>query len=76
MPIYEYECDSCLNHFELQQSMKDEPLQTCPNCGARVRRIFGLNSVIFKGTGFYCADTKTKTEPSCPNKESCSACNP
>lgn len=45
MPIYEYQaeppnpgCDHCRTRFEVQQSMKDEPLQTCPQCGGAIAR--------------------------------------
>lgn len=58
MPIYEYECDSCNHHFEVEQSMRDNPLTECPECSGHIRRVFGLSSVIFKGSGFYCTDTK------------------
>jgi putative FmdB family regulatory protein len=56
MPIYEYICDSCNHQFEIQQSMNDNALTECPQCSGKIRRVFGLNSVIFKGSGFYCND--------------------
>ncbi|MGI6432828.1 MAG: FmdB family zinc ribbon protein [Sphaerochaetaceae bacterium] len=62
MPIYEYECDFCKNHFEIEQSMRDEPLSECPVCKAEIRRIFGLSSIIFKGSGFYINDSKPQKE--------------
>ena len=30
MPTYEYQCEKCKKSFETYQSMKDEPLKTCP----------------------------------------------
>jgi len=57
MPTYEYECKSCAHNFEVFQSMSDEPLKNCPECGKEVRRlIFGGAGVIFKGSGFYVTD--------------------
>jgi putative FmdB family regulatory protein len=57
MPTYEYECKSCGHTFEAFQSMRDEPLKACPECGKDVRRlIFGGTGVIFKGSGFYVTD--------------------
>jgi putative FmdB family regulatory protein len=57
MPTYEYECKSCGHVFEAFQSMKDEPLTVCPECGKAVRRrINGGTGVIFKGNGFYITD--------------------
>jgi len=57
MPTYEYECRECSHNFEVFQSMSDEPLKTCPECGKEIRRlIFGGTGVIFKGSGFYVTD--------------------
>ena len=39
MPTYEYECTKCGHTFEAFQSMKDEPLSSCPKCRGRVRRL-------------------------------------
>jgi putative FmdB family regulatory protein len=43
MPIYQYKavekgCDYCRAGFEQAQSMRDKPLETCPRCGAAVRK--------------------------------------
>ncbi|MCK5877044.1 MAG: zinc ribbon domain-containing protein [Candidatus Marithrix sp.] len=42
MPIYEYEHfnEPCSNGkiFEIKQSIKDEPLEQCPNCAGIVRK--------------------------------------
>jgi putative FmdB family regulatory protein len=57
MPTYEYECKKCGHNFEVFQSMSDEPLKNCTQCGGEVRRlIFGGAGVIFKGSGFYVTD--------------------
>jgi putative FmdB family regulatory protein len=59
MPTYEYECKSCGHTFDVFQSMNDEPLKTCPQCGKDVRRLInGGSGVIFKGSGFYVTDKK------------------
>ena len=44
VPIYEYQarkdgCERCHGGFECKQSMKDDPLKKCPDCGAAVRRV-------------------------------------
>ncbi len=36
MPTYEYRCRSCEHQFEIQQSITDEVLTTCPECGRGV----------------------------------------
>lgn len=57
MPTYEYRCTQCEHQFEVFQSIKDEPVKTCPRCGGRVRRLIGGgNGLIFKGSGFYITD--------------------
>lgn len=38
MPVYVYECEEC-GEFELEQSMKDDALEKCPECGSSVSRI-------------------------------------
>lgn len=66
MPTYEYECRACGYTFERVQSMSDEPVRECPECGQQVRRlIFGGSGVIFKGSGFYVNDSKGKN-PAAP----------
>ena len=57
MPTYEYECKTCGHRFDVFQSMKDDPLKTCPKCGKELRRIInGGTGIIFKGGGFYVTD--------------------
>jgi putative FmdB family regulatory protein len=59
MPTYEYECTKCGHTFEAFQSMKDEPLSSCPKCRGRIRRLIGGGiGIIFKGSGFYTTDYK------------------
>lgn len=65
MPTYEYECSvedgGCGHKFEVFQNMKDKPLEECPNCKkSKLRKLFGVPAVIFKGTGFYETDYKEK----------------
>jgi putative FmdB family regulatory protein len=55
MPIYEYRCENG-HTFEVTQRMTDEPLTSCPTCGARVERVFHPVAVHFKGSGFYSTD--------------------
>lgn len=57
MPIYVYECENG-HHFEKWQSMKDDALKECPECGAPVRRIMQPAGIIFKGSGWYITDSR------------------
>ena len=65
MPTYDYKCKHCNYEFELFQSIKEEPLKTCPRCGKSVRRLIGGGiGIIFKGSGFYTTDYKHSTAAS------------
>jgi putative FmdB family regulatory protein len=61
MPLYEYECTACGNSFEVMQKLSDPVLTDCPACeNGRVRRkIFAVGS-IFKGSGFYATEYRSK----------------
>jgi putative FmdB family regulatory protein len=63
MPTYDYACPKCGHQFEHFQSMKDEPLKTCPKCRkAGVKRLLGGGAgLIFKGSGFYITDYRKKS---------------
>jgi len=63
MPTYEYVCDACDHKFELFQSIKDDPVKKCPECGKKkVRRLFGTGAaVMFKGSGFYTTDYRSES---------------
>ncbi len=59
MPTYDYECKHCGHSFEHFQSMSDDPLAECPQCGGVLRRLIGGGSgIIFKGSGFYVTDNR------------------
>lgn len=51
MPIYEYERDDG-TRFEMRQGFADEPLETDPETGQKVRRVLSAPTV-YRGTGFY-----------------------
>jgi len=58
MPIYEYICNDCGYDFERLQSFSDAPLESCPECTGRVRRVISPAGVIFKGSGWYVTDSR------------------
>jgi putative FmdB family regulatory protein len=58
MPIYEYRCEN--GHlFEVMQKISEDPVTTCPECGAPVQRVYHPVAVHFKGSGFYNTDYGT-----------------
>lgn len=60
MPTYEYVCKSCGHLFEIVQSMRDDPLTECPECGGVLRKVFAPPAISFKGSGFYATDQRKK----------------
>jgi len=63
MPIYEYRCRNG-HEFEVFQSMSEDPVTTCSECGAPVERVFHPIAVHFKGSGFYTTDyAKSGSKP-------------
>ena len=58
MPTYQYACTGCGHELEAVQSFSDDPLTTCPECGAALRKLFGNVGVVFKGSGFYRNDAR------------------
>jgi len=64
MPTYEYTCRDCGHTFEIVQSMLDEPLTMCPECGGSLRKVFAPPAISFKGSGFYSTDHAQKSKRS------------
>ncbi len=55
MPIYEYTCEHC-GTFEQMQRITDAPLERCPRCRRKVRRLISNTSFQLKGSGWYVTD--------------------
>ncbi|MBM7807345.1 putative FmdB family regulatory protein [Geodermatophilus bullaregiensis] len=62
MPTYQYACTNPedKHQFEVVQSFTDAPVAECPTCGAPVRKVYGSIGVVFKGSGFYRTDSRSK----------------
>jgi putative FmdB family regulatory protein len=62
MPTYQYECGGCGKTHEEFQGINDPPLVKCPHCGRKkLKRIIGAGAgLIFKGSGFYITDYRSK----------------
>ena len=72
MPTYEYRCDSCGHEFEQFQAITAKPIRQCPKCSRRtVRRLIGKGAgILFKGSGFYQTDYRSKSYKEAEKKES------
>jgi putative FmdB family regulatory protein len=62
MPLYEYACDACGHRFEVIQKYSDPLVETCPKCGASVRKLMSSPAIQFKGSGFYITDYPKKDQ--------------
>jgi putative FmdB family regulatory protein len=62
MPTYEYTCRDCGHTFDIVQSMLDEALTMCPECGGSLRKVFAAPAISFKGSGFYATDHGKKSD--------------
>lgn len=61
MPTYDYQCENCGRTFEHFQSMSDDPITECSRCKGSLKRLIGGGlGIIFKGSGFYVTDNKSK----------------
>jgi putative FmdB family regulatory protein len=61
MPTYEYKCESCNQQLEVEQSIKDDPLETCPHChSASLKKLISRSSFVLKGSG-WAADNYSST---------------
>lgn len=59
MPIYDHVCDHCGHAFSLVQKFSDPPVETCPSCGKRPRRLVTAPAIVFKGSGWYKTDSRS-----------------
>lgn len=59
MPIYEYRCTNG-HEFEVFQSMSEDSVASCVECGAPCERVLSAPAVHFKGSGFYTTDYARK----------------
>jgi putative FmdB family regulatory protein len=68
MPIYEYKCEN--GHvFDVMQKLSEDPLATCVECGAPVRKVLHPVGISFKGSGFYSTDYANKSTKDISTKE-------
>jgi putative FmdB family regulatory protein len=60
MPTYEYGCTACGQHIEVFQRFSEDALTTCGVCGGSLRKVFHPAGIVFKGSGFYATDSRSK----------------
>ena len=74
MPIYEYKCEN--GHvFDVMQKLSEDPLESCVECGAPVRKVLHPVAISFKGSGFYSTDYSKKGAKETATKELSTSAN-
>ena len=69
MPTYTYRCTKCGMEFDSFQKISDSPLENCPSCHGKLKRVItGGSGIIFKGSGFYITDYARKNSTQNPVK--------
>jgi putative FmdB family regulatory protein len=64
MPIYAYKCASCGHAKDVLQKISDDPLTTCPACGASAfSKQLTAAGFQLKGSGWYVTDFKSGSAP-------------
>jgi putative FmdB family regulatory protein len=64
MPIYAYKCASCGHQQDVLQKISDEPLTTCPACGAvSFNKQVTAAGFQLKGSGWYQTDFRNNNAP-------------
>src|ERR1700682_2096989 len=56
MPLYEYACEGCGEHFDVIEKFAAEPLTVHDKCGGKLDRVITAPALMFKGSGFYVND--------------------
>jgi len=77
MPLYEYQCNTCSNRFELRQKFSDPPAGECPKCRGEVTKLITTAAFALKGGGWAAegyGQGKNTEAPVCPSGGSCAGC--
>lgn len=64
MPLYEYGCPSCGLVTDVRHGFDEKPEVACEKCGTRLVRRFSAAPIVFKGSGFYVTDSRSKSSSS------------
>ena len=77
MPTYEYQCQKCKRQHEASQSITAKPLTRCGKCGGKLKRLMGSGSgFLFKGSGFYITDYRSKSYQDAKKKDQPASSSP
>ena len=61
MPTYDYRCTRCGHRFELFHRITDDSPKRCPKCRSKSVRVPAAGAgLLFRGSGFYITDYRSK----------------
>lgn len=71
MPTYDYRCKACGHEFEEFQMMSEGALRKCPECSKlKLERLIGGGAgFVFKGSGYYVTDYRSKSYEEAKKKD-------
>ena len=70
MPTYDYRCTKCRRAFAVEQSIRDAALKKCKQCGGKLEKLLPRSvNLIFKGSGFYATDYRSKPVSAEPKRD-------
>jgi putative FmdB family regulatory protein len=74
MPIYEYKCEN--GHiFDVMQKLSEEPLSSCIECGAPVRKFLHPVGISYNRSRFYSTDYSKKGPKEAAQKDTSKGTN-
>jgi len=72
MPTYDYRCSACGHQLEIFHGISEKPRRTCPKCKKpKLERLISAGAgLVFKGSGFYLTDYRSKSYSEAAKKDS------
>ncbi|MFN0146689.1 MAG: FmdB family zinc ribbon protein [Dehalococcoidia bacterium] len=62
MPTYDYHCAKCKTTYETRESFSAPSTHKCQECGkGTAKRVLTAPRIMFKGSGWYATDSKSKS---------------
>jgi putative FmdB family regulatory protein len=73
MALFDFHCENCGREFEVERPLGATGAVKCPHCSStKTTKVFSAAGIVFKGSGFYVTDSKSKggsSPASKPGKE-------
>jgi len=78
MPTYDYRCAACGHALEIFHGISERPRRTCPKCKKpKLERLISAGAgLVFKGSGFYLTDYRSKSYTEAAKQDSAPAAKP